>query len=247
MTVASWHMCRSNYNTANARLSVPWVQHRSRRRPRRRPPSPPPHTKNTHSIETFKESNASEFARIITTPVHVSRHIPLLTVAAHPGWEENETTLQKSGQHTDSKSRTKPKHTPSCYRRNPDRSASSEKLAAEFCHKFNTRLRQSAHSRQRKITWEEKGISEPPHTALLSVEILPRADCKHHSQTSSARSSPQCAHLPHRRRDGHSRHPTTFHQTKGNGKWAKTFGFTTHSLQMVLPSSGQSRRWEEVR
>ena len=68
-------------------------------------------------------------------------------------------------------------------------------------------------SDKRSLPSEEKGMSEPPHTALLSVEILPRADCKHDAQTSSARSSPQCAHLPQRFSASE-----TFHRTKGNGK-----------------------------
>ena len=183
------------------------MQHRSRRRPRRRPPSPPPHTKNTHSIETCTESNASEFARIIKTPVRVSRHIPLLTVAAHPGWEENETTLQKVGNkrtaNQGQNQSTLPRATV----------VTLKGLHRQKNLQLNSATSLTRDSDKRSLPSEEKGMSEPPHTALLSVEILPRADCKHDAQTSSARSSSKCAHLPQRFSASE-----TFHQTKGNGK-----------------------------
>ena len=46
----------------------------------------------------LNESNVLQLARIIAIPVHVSRHIPLHTVAAHP-CRENATKHCNSGQH----------------------------------------------------------------------------------------------------------------------------------------------------
>ena len=65
--------------------------------------------------------------------------------------------------------------------------------------------------------------SESPHAALLRVGNLARADCKHDAQTNTARCSPRCVHLPHRRRKRSfsSFHGHTFHQSKSNGQEPK--------------------------
>ena len=109
---------------------------------------------------------------------------------------QNAATL---GNKTDSEPKTKPKHTTSHCRRKPDSSALSENLQP------NSATRSNQHSDCRSIQTAEDHIqgnsdmSRPPYTALRA-RILARADCTLDAQTSTAQSSPHCAHLPPRKR-----------------------------------------------
>ena len=108
------------------------------------------------------------------------------------------------------------------------------KLATE-CHKLNSRLRQPLNPDRERSYLRRNDKSEPFYTALPRVGNFVRAGCTQDAQKSRARSSPHCAHFPHRwRKSFWLSEDTPSSKPKATAK-SNIFQLTVHSPLMAHP------------